>query len=267
MIFFVHGGPGFNAFPELDLLQPIAQRQGCEIQFWNEPSVLRPAGFLFDADRAFSGQVASLDAFLPPSFETLICHSFGIHPFLQLQATKPRLIKKLILVTPAFDLEGAHQRIFNLAANDFARLAPDFAIEMKAETKKTRKIFDEASQKCLNLILKDPELLLNYWCNKNLFLKFVESMSRTESQFDIASFLAVLKEFGQQDRRFPGLLSKDIDEAILIFADQDPVSDQTSEVAAAKIVFGRELPVVVIPQAGHWPHLEQSEAFLKILRD
>ena len=93
---FLHGGPGLNSEAERQILGPLLKSYELEISFFDEPSLLRPQGPIFDQQGASRGLIASAAEALHrlPGKVTLIGVSFGARVAEHLVAEFPEKLEK-----------------------------------------------------------------------------------------------------------------------------------------------------------------------------
>ncbi len=261
VVFFIHGGPGFNSVAESEILSPLLRSKNKRVVFWNEPSfegVESPS----KSNNAFNYWCESLISSLDELGEEnihLIAHSFAVQPVLHLHAELKNRISRLTIISPVTNLNQAYRNILKIAENDFTISSPEKALLLSELHQKNKKFYDEAIQKGLALAAEDPTLFLNYWCNKEVMNHFFEIWSQAQVGLKMDSFEKVISSM----ERFS---LPEVPEAILIttkiaYGEKDPVATYLDQNEPTSTIFKNSVSRV-FKNSGHFTHLEEAQEFL-----
>lgn len=263
-IVFLNGGPGFNSEAERNILTPYFYSKGHEAFFWDEPSQLRPrtenqpAGITFD----YATEDASLFikkicddkyALQLPCELTLVGHSFAIHYVVRLSEMHRDSIKKLILISPAINIEDPDKNIFNLAVKGLIDEGhPEASAELAALIPGVGEAFDQTKMQAFILASQYASLFLNYWGDLNLMQQYF-SYLKGEFSFDANAFFSI--------RQTLPLVNKDPSTKIFIptqiyFGDADPVVLIDQQLPLLKKYF-TSFDIHILAGARHYSHIER----------
>jgi pimeloyl-ACP methyl ester carboxylesterase len=266
---FLHGGPGFNSHAEQAILGPLFQAAGLDVEFWNEPSRLRPDGDRFEVDDAFERWLASATAFVLRSASSgavnVLAHSCGVHAAVQIAGEHPQLVASLTLITPSADNAMTFRNVLRIAGADLAEVNPDLAARINTALAHTRAVFDAAMRDGLMAAVQDDRLFAHYFADAGQLQLSAAAWSPPEAQFDLESFLAVLTGFG---RRGGSLLSESrvAVPALALYGAQDPITPMSEQVAALRTALP-DCRVELVEGCSHCLHLDRPRHFVERVLD
>lgn len=260
---FIHGGPGFNSNPEVNLIAPMFEKAGHKFIVWNEPSALR-VGEEFVAASAYQNALKSAEKFIEKQYEisgsvNIIAHSFGSHIARHLMLEKPHLIDRVIMVSPSLNQHNCDLNIFKIALNDLkgTNLAQAQILE-----KLIPNVVEEFNENKLNAYVvasSVPTLFVNYWANTQDMGEFFQYYSG-QYAFDINSFIAVRSTM-------PVVKMVDINvPTLFVFGENDPVINYKDALDSVVPYFVNN-QVTIIPGARHYSYITQKDKFFKLVMD
>jgi pimeloyl-ACP methyl ester carboxylesterase len=263
---FLHGGPGLNSEAERRILAPILSAQGFDFTFWNEPSHNRPEGHAFQKDRAFSGWLESIEAVLREQgpFELLVGSSFGALAALHLLARGRISFARFVMLSPTLDLLATFHKMMDLAVRDFSGTEPSKAAALLELQKRSRSFFDGPTRQAMELVYQDPLLLGHYWVDHEILPRWASVLSEPRFGLDRESQNAVLAEMASTPETHPLNSLRGI-HAMLMVGARDPVRDDERNLGIARPFLG-SIERHVFAKSGHFPHLEEPEAFADTLK-
>jgi pimeloyl-ACP methyl ester carboxylesterase len=259
---FLHGSPGFNSFAEQAILGPVFLSRGHQIEFWTEPSRLRPNGAPFEAEAAYERLIASITCMLEAGSDgpvVVIAHSFTNQAARFVLSRHPAQVAGLVLVAPAADAFVTYANVLRLAHQELLEDAPQVAAALWACLARTRQLMDVHMREGLHLALQAPRLLTHYWADPGQYRVSVAALDRPDGQFDVESFFAVLDDYAARPARW-----QPVDPitcpVLAVFGDHDPVTRRDEQWPAVKAT----LPQAELEQfadSGHYLHLDRPERF------
>lgn len=265
---FIHGGPGFNSFPERAILAPVVEAAGHRIAFWDEPSRFRPRGDPFEAEGAFAHWLDSAERFVLQSGSEpahLIAHCSGAQAALEIARRHPKRLSRVTLVAPSVDGFAAYRNVLRLAYEDFTEGAAEEAPALAVALKRTRRLFDEPMREGLQLAARDERLLTHYFADANQLQAAAVAMGSPEAQFDGESFFAVLSDFAARSDQL--LSTRQVTVPVLaIFGSVDLVSPMEEQLPPLRAA-AEHLRTERLDRAGHYLHLDRPERFLTLMLD
>ncbi|MCB9090918.1 MAG: alpha/beta hydrolase [Halobacteriovoraceae bacterium] len=262
---YFHGGPGFNANPERNILTPIFEKNGLEIAFWEEPSVLRPDGPAFVAgENCFQNYINELEKFFKKEIEgqnkvALIGHSFGCHSVSHLALNFQESISKVYLIAPDLDLPAADINMLTIGRDDYFNNQ-----EIKAATRLTEILenFDgkmtEELEEGFQLLLSNPRFLGYYWKNLEVMPNYFSHYADPEYGFDYNSFVTMRRV---QAFQYPNNSSI---EAHLILGSHDNIISKKNERKLVNQYFPQVIEHI-FEDSAHYPHIEEKEKFINTI--
>lgn len=264
---FIHGGPGLNSYAEETLLGPQFKARDAIIEFWNEPSRLRPSKDIFSPENAFCNAYSSLETQfirLHKQFGLihLIAHSFGTQYVVRLAKNHPEKLASVTLIAPGLAIDITFKNVMHLAQKDLTTIDLRLADQLRNALEKTKNLADPAMIDGLLCSLQDPLLFSHYWSQKKSHETWMDLVnSQTEAAFDLESFLAILKTIEPID--FDSPLSQSF-RVRVYFGRLDPIADQTHEKALLNRLF-RNAEVTILDHCSHFAHLEDPAGFAQIV--
>lgn len=258
-------GAGLNAEPDRRALEPLLERAGIASVFWHEPSAQRPAGPPWRAERALENVHEHLAECVrgcaPPV--TLAGQSLGAFTVTRLlrDADLRAHVRDVVLLGPVFDVVPAHRAILRLCRADFEKTAPDKARRIDEALTRAATTYDEHFQEGLALAMENPALLTHYFGSDDVLRAWSGVAAEPAWGIDGPAMDAYLRDLAAEPP-LPGPL--DGVACQVVFGDRDPVARPED----ARAQLDRSYPgwrLHVVPGAGHFPHLEAPETFLRIL--
>ncbi|MHB8873593.1 MAG: alpha/beta fold hydrolase [Myxococcaceae bacterium] len=263
-VLYFHGGPGFSSNPEKQLLADPFARAGFTLKLWNEPSKERPAGPPFRSERAFENYLDHAERFLLENCAgervVLLGHSFGAHPVRYLAARHPEKLAKVIYVCPDLSVSDGDKNIFAIGIRDFAKHGDDRHKQVQEVLAQYTGAFDGNTLKGFQLVAQNPRLFDYYWHDRERMAEFFRHNQGPEHGLNIEAFVAVrssLSEAGGQDSPVP---------AAVVFGAHDIVVSKAAELAILRRGH-RKLTVHDFEGSAHYPHVEETGRFLRMLAD
>jgi pimeloyl-ACP methyl ester carboxylesterase len=259
---FFHGGPGFNSRGEERLLAPAFRQKSWEILFWNQ---IPPS----NKDRAFTELLNQVHGTIETQVQKTgpvraIAHSFAAHPLLRLAARHPEYFLDLTLIGPTLDLFDLCKNILGLASKDFHALKESGREkEVQQALRETQRLFDPAMRAGFKHVVEDSLLLGHYFSNQKVCESFVQVWADLGLSIDEISFFSVMDELaamtdykdGLTEIRVPTRVLWTLRDPVVLRANQEPVMKKIAPHAKAH----------VFEESGHYPHLEQTDLFMKLL--
>lgn len=259
---YFHGGPGMNSAPETGLLQSKFLKAGMDLKLWHEPSALRPKGDAFKASEAYRNYLECAEEFFLKSCGgtpvLLIGHSFGAHPVCYLLKRYPDKIASAVLISSALSLSDADRNILGFMMRDFKEHQDLRHLKLQTVLDNYSGIFDANTQSGYLTAAESPRMLSYYWKNKERMGDFLTRYAAPEYRFDLDGFLRVRESF------FDTEMEQSSVPTIAFFGKHDIVVSKTAEISLLKKRF-RHLTVHEFEESAHYPHIEQTEHFLRIL--
>ena len=260
-IVFLNGGPGFNSEPERNILAPYLNSKGHEPFFWNEPSALRGQHSLLNAFESATESVSSFikkicddkDALHLPCELTIVGHSFAVHYIVRLTERHGDNIKKIILISPAINIEDPDKNIFLLAVKGLIDEGhPEVSDELATMIPTLGEAFDNNKMQAFIRASQYASLFFNYWTDLSLMQQYF-SYLKGEFSFDPNAFFAV--------RQSLPLVNKDPAFKISIptqiyFGAADPVVVAEQQVPLLNKYF-TSFDIHVLAGAKHYSHIER----------
>jgi len=239
------------------------------MEFWDEPSQLRPDGDTFFAERAFHNWLFSASQFLNNSLvdcrmRGVVTHGFSTLPILKMVESQNLKIDHLVLVSPYVDIYAYQRRLVDLSIKDFLGLKEmPVVTQLKNFFGQSRQLFDWPMQQALQIAFHDPCLFDHLWYDLNYRDEWLGHMEDREAQLDLVSWQAVNQDIVQVGERLK------IDQplkvpALIIVGESDPIV-KTKALDQMLSPLLANYQVKVFPRAGHFPHLEQPDQFVKAL--
>ncbi len=233
--------------------------------FMDEPSSFRPDGPPFDSEHAASGLIASSEAALLKieGPVALIGLSFGAIVAEHLASKFPQKSSEMIFISPTENLLPVFLKMMQIAESDYQKIDPGTAVRLKQIRLKVQQLFDSYCQEGLALTFKDPLLFGHYWQNPSVMQTWIDTLSLPEFALDTLSQQMIYLEMSRRDP-FQKLGTSNIP-AQLIFGEFDPVMDRSSVLNTYGRKF-KQLRTTTFEHSGHFPHLEEPEKFLALLK-
>jgi len=255
-----------NSFAEERMLGAAFQKRGAQIEFWNEPSRLRPNGCPFTAENAFQNAFESLERqFLKLAHSNgpvdLIALSFGSHYAVLLARKYPTLLSSISMICPGLSLHTSCKNVLRVALKDFQKSDVQKAKELEECIEMIRQLGDESFLNGFTLALQDPALMTHYWHNQNSMMEWVGILTSigAEAGFDFESFISVLKSVPSPMAYLDGKVA-DAPPVFVYFGEHDPIVSRDEEVQLVEQLFDHA-KIMDLGQCSHFAHLEYSDHF------
>ena len=239
-ILFIHGGPGRNSNAESKILGDLMP---VKTIFWNEPSALRGA---FNQESAYLDWYNSMKESINDE-TVIIAHSFATLPVVRAALEVPDKVKKLVLITPANNLLGVDGNIFE----EVGKALNNIKIQKADNSKFNLDTFLKVAEY--------TELENHYWTNKDAMERYWQLNNEAQWKFDPHSFIAVRTGYNEK-------IPKRIETPVLaIFGENDVIVRQESEEPLLN-KFSINHKVVIMKNTSHFPHIENPDEFVDILK-
>lgn len=262
-MFYYHGGPGLNSNPEKALLAETFLSFGWDVEFWNEPSSLRPDGPVWRDTDAYANYLSRAEEFLLQGNDSgkvgLIGHSFGCHAIRYLSKKYPERLRVCVFISSALSLADADRNIFNFTLEDFRRSHDPRWKELAEVSRRYKGEFDNYARRAFELVLENQHLFDHYWRDGESKKLFLQHFSDPKYAVDAAGFFAVRSSWYNVPLEKCGV------PAIAMFGRHDAVISVASEIALLKKNYAA-LSVYHLENSGHYPHVEEKDATLKVLQ-
>ena len=264
---YFHGGPGLSSIPDQALLKRMTQ--DLHLEFWNEPSNLRPkVSDPFEADQAFRNWMGSAENFVlshwmkesGPLF--LVAHSFASLPLLQIAKRHEKKIEGVMLVSPVLDMARTFSSVLARAQRDLAQAESPVVQDLVNNIEASKSPFDGPMIQALEYALADSDLLLHYWKDQDVMADWQSVLvSDSQAGIDLRAWKAVLQDLYWEN---PYLHMEALDIPVAVISGmEDHFADR----------FNIERFLGMNPQGryeswarcGHYPHLEDGEEFARSL--
>ena len=262
-LLFFHVGPGMNSNPEKHLLSDLFKEEGFDLKLWNEPSLLRNAN-INSGINFFQQYLESAEEFFLHHFDkeplVIIGHSFGAHAVRYLVHQHPEKIKKVIFISSGLALKNIDTNIFTFTLKDFEENG-DYkqAAILKKVLKNYTGSFDDNTKKGYETALQNLRLFSYYFLNKEKMVESMQFYEPREFGIDVEAFFKVRQSW------FDKSFNKTNIPAIGIFGKFDIVVSNKIEQSILQQQFN-ELKIYEFNKSSHFPHLEETEQLIKILR-
>lgn len=264
---FLHGGPGLNSEAERRMLASDLEKDGFDFHFWNEPSLNREDGYPFNASQAFTGWLKSAEkaADQHGPFQLLVGLSFGALAALHLVSRNPRMFRQLVLISPTLDMMGTFRKMMEMAAKDYTELGQEtVASEILELRTKGANVMDAPTRRAMDLVYQDPKLFGHYWVDPTVMGKWASVLGESRFGVDFVSQAAVLEEFARAPEPICGD-GADV-QAVVMIGDKDPVVEVPT-ILKMLSSFCPKPRLVHFSKSGHFPHLEEPDAFIRSLKE
>lgn len=262
-ILFYHGGPGLNANPERMLLTNIFTTAGHTFHCWDEPSALRPDGFPFEALHAFDNYFRSSEEFFLRHYAgeplLLMGHSIAANIISFLASRYPDKIQALVYIAPDHLLSQTDRNTLTFVAKDYRAHGDPRGKELEKIIAKFSDHFDDNLLQGFSLMLQNPRFLDYYWVDKAKMQQYVDCYGGRYS-IDPASLLSVRRTW--RDSICP--TSKINMPMEVIFGKQDMVVSNEEEWKLLQSIGSPRAHFFA--DSGHFPHWEEKDRLLEILR-
>jgi pimeloyl-ACP methyl ester carboxylesterase len=264
---FLHGGPGFNSFSEKALLTDAFAHLNSTIEFWNEPSELRPKGEPFIEKAAFPNWYGSIARALMSCRERnqrthVLAHSYSVHGVVRVLEDYSDVVSGLTLISPALNIYDAYKNMARVGRNLYRESDPEKARQIDSELSLSTTFFDIHLVNSMLLAAGNPALFSQYWENHSRMQEAHEAAKAPEAQMDMRSFIAVNKGLAEQSRE-PKMLSFD-GRVQIIFGEKDAVVLSHQEIPFLEKTF-KNRDVHFFSESRHYAHLEETERFARLV--
>jgi pimeloyl-ACP methyl ester carboxylesterase len=234
--------------------------RGWDATFWSEPWRKDPSVAI-----SWPAYLASLTEMLADSglgTVTLVAHSFGVHPTVAAIAASGCEVRRLVLISPSFDMAVRSQAIVRLAAVSLAISNPDVVQEMLSAAAQSRSLFDLAVQRALGLAATDATLFSRYWHNQEAFAAYAKAGESPGAGFDQNGFMTLMSDLDARGWLLPDA-PPDCD-IVAVLGAQDPIDD-VAHTGDALRRWAPQARMHVFDACGHWAHLEHPGRICALL--
>lgn len=251
--FFLHYGPGGNAYVESQKLNSILPNA----IFWDQSKAK-------DSQTPFQSLVkATADEIKKnTSPVNLVAHSFGCDLVAGFLPGGDALFDKIILISP---LRSIPQAMLNLAKNLLAKKnEPALETAYKAANLNSAEKMDATLfWNLVSNIVIHPFYGSAFWTSANE-QKNYENIAANGPAFDGQEWQTLMQDYLFQNNinDFKKLKGKDV---LVIFGETDPYLDLAIDIPFWQQIVGNH-NVITIKQTGHFLHIEQLSQFNKIIK-
>lgn len=256
-VLYFHGVPFFNSWPEKNLLQSRFQDLDIDLKLWNESTnlVLR--------ENAFETYLKSAEQFLFENYSgepvILLGHSFGSHPACYLAQKHPDKVTKIVLIAPDLDLASVDIAMFTVVMNDYKKHGDDRWLGLQEVLKNFSPKFNQNSEVGFGLVAQNPRLFDYFWSNKERMGSFLQFYAAPGCGIDIDSYFVLRNSHPKVH------FSNSQVPAVAIFGKNDQFISRGKELVQLWERFS-SVDVYEMEDSGHYPHIEETDKFLGILR-
>lgn len=261
-ILYFHGGPGFNSNPEKHLLSAPFAAAGIELHLWNEPSILRPEGPLYEHAHAFYNYLEQAEQFLLQHYRgtplVIMAHAFGAQAACFLCNRHPELIRQVFFIAPDISVTHADIHRFHHMIS-YYRGKKDKRADILSETLRYYNgKMDAATQNAFLLMYDSGCLFDYYWHDKQQMASFLSWYQPAEYNIDATAF------FGVRQSWHPVQMRPSAIPAAAIFGMHDIIISRESETSLLQ-QWWPQLDTYELEATAHYPHIEATDAVLKLL--
>jgi pimeloyl-ACP methyl ester carboxylesterase len=263
-LLYFPGGPGFNANPEMQLLNPLYEKEGLSLTGWHEPSRLRPAAYPYHKKNAYRHYLRCAEQFFLSQYTNeplaILAHCFGSYPLCHLLEKHPEKISCAILITPDFCLGKTDRNILLSVLNNYRKYDGDKAAALQVILEQYTGTFDANTEAGFMLAAEDPCLFDAYWLDEEKKKSFIRFYSGAEYSIDAEAFFDVRKSFVKA-----GLRNSSVP-VMVIYGRHDRIISIRDELQELSRYFSNP-QVTALEKAGHYPHIEEQEQTLSLIKE
>ena len=258
-LFWIHGGPGYNARPEFLLLDEKIKGKGLTPYYWAHPSALRGdktenswQEYSDDLESSFLSHVEKNG----PS--VLVCHSFGARCSLELIEKYGALIKGVVWIAGATSIIEIFKNLYRLMSEDYQEngLSEKVNLLQNVLEMKDAKLSDYLSQ--IGVVTEESKFLQYYWTNKELMNSYYP-LFVDQWAIDMECFMGVITSMPltlpKVETNIP---------ALVIWGENEVVVNNSYEENIAGSIFKNQKSVF-IDDSSHFPHVENESEFMNEL--
>ncbi len=250
---FLHYGPGGNSFVEKEILG----KANNQIVFWDQPTVRHLSIPYPNLVSLCEKKIEELNS---PSL--IIAHSFGCDIILSILNTHPQNDSKLILISPLLNIPNC---FINLAknlnlTNELPQLKNEL-LKIQATANKNANS-PEVFWSLVSQIIIHPNYSSSFWHSLERYQDYL-AINVNSPAFDSEEWQVVINDYlftKPQKINFNHLKNSN---SHIILGEFDPYYTKEDFQFWLDLV-GKER-ITIIPNTGHFPHLENSSAFLNLI--
>lgn len=261
-VFYFHGGPGFNANPEMHLLTKPLTEAGFSPHFWHEPSSARPHLWPFTEENAFDNWLRSAEAFFLQHYTrskaVLVTHSFGCRAAIYIALRHPDKVAAIIINAPSFCLDICDRNMFGFTISDFTEQQDERLEPLTDILSNYTGQFDDNTIAGIVMATQNANLFNYYWHNKAMMQTFLSHYVPPYAP-DFTAYFAVRKT------HYPLPAAEINVPAVIVFGKHDRLSDEEKEREYAK-TFLPACKEVLFSESAHYPHVEEIDRFIDVLK-
>jgi pimeloyl-ACP methyl ester carboxylesterase len=247
---FLHYGPGGNSYAEKEILGIFTDN----INFWDQPKVK-------NSSTPYQSLVAECEKQIIKMNDpcNLIAHSFGCDLAASLLIKNPKLIGKVILISPLRHFPICFKNLGNKLHAAQADTALNSALTSISPYSK--KMEAPAFWNLVSNIVTHPAYFTSFWKSQETMQKFI-ALATLAPANDSEEFQIVLQDyiFTNPQDNFSNLKNSNIH---VIISTDDPYYTEDDFQYWLKVI-GTE-NVTLLKNVGHFPHLEDPSCLLKLL--
>jgi pimeloyl-ACP methyl ester carboxylesterase len=250
---FLHYGPGGNSFVEKEILG----KANNQIVFWDQPTV-----------RQLTTPFSSLVSLCEKKIEELksppliIAHSFGCNIISSILNTHPQNESKLILISPLINIPNCFINLAKIlnSTKELPQLK-DELLKIHSTSNKSA-IGPEVFWRIVRQIIMHPNYSSTFWHSHKCYQDYL-AVNANSPNFDSEEWQVVINDylFTQAQKINFNILQNS--NSHIILGEFDPYYTKEDFHFWYDLV-GKER-VTIIPSTGHFPHLENSSAFLNLI--
>lgn len=259
-LLFFHGGPGLNSHAEEKTLTQLYKDNGLELHCWNEPSVLRNS--LSDSnhrtrhEQLLDSAASFLEAHYSGTSVTLVGHSMGAQTVTWLAQQYPEKVQQIAFIGGCFNVPTVDQRLFQMIANENSECGS----QMQEVMRQYVPAFDDNTIRGWNIALSNPNLFNYYWHDQEKQQAYFSHYEDEGFGFDLDNFIEIRRNFHKL------ILPSSNTKTTIIYGTQEKILDYKNETAFIQQHFLNS-SVFEIENAAHYPHIEEAETVLAIIKN
>jgi pimeloyl-ACP methyl ester carboxylesterase len=260
---FVHGGPGYNSFPERELFS----QQFTTFTAWHQPSQLRGEKCAPTFSHCADNLAQCINNAASKTSEPIcvIAHSFGYQFLLAALNKLHTPLKQLILLAPAVNVHGGEINIMRLGLKTYQMrpnmlLAEQEKLNTQVLTSYLESPSKEFGEKRVNAIIaavSHPEMLFHYFYQKPAIATYFQFI-KNEYAFSMDDFISVRSTYVEPHislEQFHRI------KTLVIYGSEDGICPRSEGESHLRQL----IPQIVIEtwsENAHYPHIESKTKFI-----
>lgn len=260
-IFWIHGGPGYNAKPEAELLNNSLKSFGLKTYFWNHPSEQRGDitnntwdEYIFHLEESFLLHTKENG----PCF--IVAHSFGARSSLPLIHKYEHLIQGVVWISSGTSMLETFKNIFRFISEDYLERG---ILEKGALLKGALEIHSMKAKDCLSylpVVAENENFIQYYWTNKEKIGSYYGCFV-DEWAIDMTCFSGVVSTMPDHIEEVETTLP-----TLILCGENEVVVNNDYEIGVARRVF-KNCRVHLLENSSHFLHIEEEEKFTQLLAE